>query len=311
MIDQAKPASALTGYAWGLFAISIWVAWMVATRAGAKSDLDAYDLTALRFAPAALIMLPVAWRHGINPARIGWGVWAILVCGAGVIYSVASATGFRYAPISHGSVLLPGTMPLFTAILSVLILGERIAGPRKLGFALVPVGVVTLVFAGAHDGATGQEWIGQSIFVAVATLWAAYTVTIRKTGIAPHIAIAYVCVWSAILFLPPYAVHVLTAQSPGLLRASWGEWAVQALFQGVLSSVVSLYAYNRAIAILGSSRAAALASLVPVLASLSAIPILGEWPTSTDWLGLAAITAGVYLATGAALPAFLMRRGSG
>jgi drug/metabolite transporter (DMT)-like permease len=300
MTISAKPPVVLTGYAWGLFAISIWVAWMVATRAGAKSELDAYDLTALRFAPAALIMLPVALRHGINPARIGWGVWAILVCGAGVVYSVASATGFRYAPISHGSVLLPGTMPLFTAILSVVILGERIAGPRKLGFALVPVGVVTLVFAGAHEGATGQEWIGQSIFVAVARLWAAYTVTIRKSGI-----------WSAILFLPPYAVHVLTAQSPSLLRASWGEWAVQALFQGVLSSVVSLYAYNRAIAILGSSRAAALASLVPVLASLSAIPILGEWPTSTDWLGLSAITAGVYLATGAPLPAFLTRRGSG
>lgn len=291
----------LKGYAWGFFAISIWVSWMVATRAGAKSSLDALDLTALRFASAGLILLPVALKHGLDPGRLGWGVWTALICGAGVVYSIVSAAGFAFAPISHGSVMLPGTMPMFVAILSVLILGERIVGPRRFGFVLIPTGVIVLVFAGAHHG-TGGEWRGQLIFVAAALLWASYTIALRKSGLAPLAAAAIVCVWSAILFLPPYALYALATDGAGLAHASWGEIALQTLIQGVLSSVVALYAYNRAIAILGSSRGAAIGSLVPVLATLAAIPVLGEWPVGTDWLGLAAITVGVYLATGAPLP---------
>jgi drug/metabolite transporter (DMT)-like permease len=300
--------AALEGYAWGLFAISIWVSWMVATRAGANSSLDTFDLAALRFGSAGLILLPFALKHGLDPRRIGWGVWAALVCGAGIVYAIASAAGFWYAPISHGSVMLPGTMPMFVAILSVLILGEKIVGPRRAGFVLIPLGVIVLVFAGAHHG-TGGEWRGQLIFASAALLWAIYTIAMRKSGLAPLTGAAIVCVWSAILYLPPYALYAFATGGAGLAGAGWGEIALQTLIQGVLSSVVALYAYNRAIAILGSSRGAALGSLVPVLATLAAIPILGEWPAGTDWLGLAAITVGVYLATGAPLPARFRARG--
>jgi drug/metabolite transporter (DMT)-like permease len=300
--------TSLKGYAWGLFAISIWVSWMVATRGGVKSSLDTFDLTALRFASAGLILLPVALKHGLHPGRIGWGIWLALICGAGVVYSIVSAAGFWYAPISHGSVMLPGTMPMFVAILSVLILGERIVGTRRMGFVLIPLGVAVLVFAGAHHG-TGGEWRGQAIFVSAALLWAIYTIGLRKSGLPRLTAAAIVCVWSAILYLPPYALYAFATGGAGLAGAGWGEIALQTLVQGVLSSVVALYAYNRAIAILGSSREAALGSLVPVLATLSAIPILGEWPAGTDWLGLAAITVGVYLATGVPLPAWLRNRG--
>jgi drug/metabolite transporter (DMT)-like permease len=230
------------------------------------------------------------------------------VCGAGIVYALLSAVGFWYAPISHGSVMLPGTMPMFVAILSVLILGERIAGPRRVGFVLIPMGVIVLVFAGAHHG-TGGEWVGQLFFVGAAILWASYTIALRKSGLAPLHGAAIVCVWSALLYLPPYALYAVWTGGAGLAQASWAEIAGQTMIQGVLSSVVALYAYNRAIAILGSSRGAALGSLVPVLATLSAIPILGEWPAGTDWLGLAAITCGVYLATGAPLPAWIKGRG--
>lgn len=311
MTNQAKPVPALTGYAWGLLTISIWALWMIATRSAAKTTLDTFDLAALRFASAGLVLLPVALRmRRFQPARIGWGIWTTLLCGAGIVYAIVSAIGFRYAPISHGSVMLPGTMPLFVALLSVVLLGETIAGTRKIGFALIPLGVVTLVFAGAHHG-TGQEWIGQATFIFSAMLWASYTIAMRKSGLTAIEVAAVVCVWSAILYLPPYAIYVAWTLDSGLLRESWNELFAQALMQGVLPSAVSLFTFNRTLTILGPSRGAALASLVPVVATLSAIPLLGEWPSSTDWLGLAAITAGVYLATGAPLPAAVTRRGSG
>jgi drug/metabolite transporter (DMT)-like permease len=303
-MDNSRNAA--KGLAWGLFAISIWVSWMLATRWGVRSSLDFWDLTALRFASAGAILLPVALRGGgLDPRKVAPGaggllLWAVMVAGAGFVYQLVAASGFLFAPISHGSVMLPGTMPLFVATLSVLFLGERIAPSRRAGFFLIPVGVVCLAWVGFAHGA-GGEWRGQALFVCAAFLWASYTIAMRKAGTPPLRAAALVCVWSAIFYLPLYAAIA----GDGLARASWGEIALQTLVQGVLSSVVSLVAYNRALQLLGASRGAALASLVPVLATVLAIPLLGEWPAPLDWLGVAIISTGVYLATGAPLPAFL------
>lgn len=297
--------NAAKGLAWGLFAISIWVSWMLATRWGVRSSLDFWDLTALRFGSAGLILLPVALRRGLDPRKVapgprGWLLWGAMVVGAGFVYQLVAASAFLFAPISHGSVMLPGTMPLFVATLSVLLLGERIAPARRAGFFLIPVGVACLAWVGFAHG-SGGEWRGQALFVCAAFLWASYTIAMRKAGTAPLQAAALVCVWSAILYLPFYAYFA----GDGLMRASWGEIAFQTLIQGVLSSVVSLVAYNRALQLLGASRGAALASLVPVLATILAIPLLGEWAAPLDWVGVAIISTGVYLATGAPLPAFL------
>jgi len=295
---MSNSRNVLRGLAWGLFAISIWVSWMLATRWGVRSSLSVWDLTALRFASAGIILLPFAWQRGLDPRRLGWGLWAAMVVGAGFVYQLFAASGFAYAPISHGSVMLPGTMPLFVALLSVLLLGERIVPQRRVGFLLVPVGVVCLAWAGFAHGA-GGEWRGQALFVFSALLWATYTIAMRKSGLSPLDAAAQVCVWSAILYLPFYAWFA----GDGLAQAGWGEIAFQTLIQGVLSSVVSLVAYNRALQLLGASRGAALASLVPVFATLCAIPLLGEWPAPLDWLGVAVISTGVYLATGGPVPA--------
>ena len=50
------------GALWGLFAISIWVGWILYTRIGVSSatqKMSPYDLVALRFACAGLLMLPI------------------------------------------------------------------------------------------------------------------------------------------------------------------------------------------------------------------------------------------------------------
>jgi drug/metabolite transporter (DMT)-like permease len=78
--------------------------------------------------------------------------------------------------------------------------------------------------------------------------------------------------------------------------------ALQALVQGLLTAVVSLLLYGRAIAILGASSGAAFASLCPAMTALLAIPVLGEWPTPADWTAVALISVGVYFVSGGPLP---------
>ncbi len=60
--------------------------------------------------------------------------------------------------------------------------------------------------------------------------------------------------------------------------------------------------------ILGASLGSSFASLVPVLAMLAAIPLLGEMPKTADYFGIAAITVGVFLSSGAYQAVFQRER---
>jgi drug/metabolite transporter (DMT)-like permease len=103
---------------------------------------------------------------------------------------------------------------------------------------------------------------------------------------------ALVSTGSLVIYLPIY----LALHGTCLAQLPLGEITVQAIFQGVLVSIVSLLLYGRAVAILGASGGAAFGALVPALSALLEIPLLDGWPNETDWVGILLISAGVYLA---------------
>jgi drug/metabolite transporter (DMT)-like permease len=124
-------------------------------------------------------------------------------------------------------------------------------------------------------------------------MWAIYTLLVRRSGLKPIQAAALICAWSALLFLPAYLLLGLSRFG----RASAGEIALQAGYQGVLMSGVALFTYNRAISLLGSAAATAMIALLPAVASILAIPILGETPTPTEGAAIAITVIGVLLAS--------------
>lgn len=115
----------------------------------------------------------------------------------------------------------------------------------------------------------------------------------RTSGLTALQAAALISVWSALFFLPLYVGLGLSR----LHHASLQEIGLQLFYQGVLMSVVALFAYNRAVDALGAGPAAAMMALVPVLATLLAIPVLQEIPS---WPGMAAI---LVIALGVAMAA--------
>ena len=87
-----------------------------------------------------------------------------------------------------------------------------------------------------------------------------------------------------------------------MIKAPWGDLALQAFVQGLLTAIVSLVLYGRAVSMLGASSGAAFAALSPAMTAVMAIPILGEWPRPMDWIAIAAISLGVYIVSGGPLP---------
>mgnify|MGYP000535897523 FL=1 len=287
----------MQGAAWGLFAISIWVGWILLTRYGVTTTLSPYDITALRFACAGLLLAPVVYRRGWGIRQVGIMKWLVIVCCAGVPYVLIASSGLQFAPAAHAGALVPGTMPLWAALLAMLFLKEKITGVRKLGLMLIPVGIVIFVGAGLTDFASGN-WRGHLLFLTAAMTWASFTVAMRsagQSGFTPLQAAAVVSVVSAVVYLPVYLLFL----PHRIMEAPLGPVITQTIYQGIFVSIISLYAYARSVAILGASLGASFASLVPVLAMLTAIPLLGEWPKASDYIGIAAITFGVFLSSGA------------
>jgi len=142
--SAAARSSYVSGAIWGLFAISIWVGWILLTRYGVTTSLSPYDITALRFACAGLLLLPIVVRQGFAVKQVGLPLLGVICFGAGVPYVLIASGALQFAPAAHAGALVPGTMPLWTALLAMIFLHEKIGGIRRIGLMMIPVGIVAL-----------------------------------------------------------------------------------------------------------------------------------------------------------------------
>jgi drug/metabolite transporter (DMT)-like permease len=293
------------GAVFGIAAASIWAGWMAITRIGVTTTLDAWDIAAARFGLAGLILLPVVWRKGLALGTLGWPRLILLVSGAGAPYALVAAQGLRFAPAADAGALIPGVMPLFVALLAILFLAERFTTQRKIGLFLIFLGVTAIAGESLLSGDLVRSG-GHLLFLGAAFFWACFTIVMRWAKLAPLHATALVSVGSLIGYVPAY----LLIAGHRLLEAPIADLVTQALYQGLLATVVSLTLFGRAVAILGASSGAAFGALVPAMAALSAILTLSEVPSAIDWSGIAAISLGVYLASGGPLPCRVRRFGA-
>jgi drug/metabolite transporter (DMT)-like permease len=177
------------------------------------------------------------------------------------------------------------------------VLGEAFTLVKRIGFVLIVIGVLGIVW-GAGGTIGSRQNIGDAMFIGAAMLFACYTVAMRKARLGGLHAAAIAAVGSLITYVPVYAILSGTS----LFNAPWRDLALQAFVQGFLTPVIALLLYGRAVSILGASNGSAFAALSPAMTALLAIPILGEWPATIDWIAILLISCGVYFVSGGPLP---------
>src|SRR5882757_7044269 len=142
MPDERDGGRYLRGALYGLAAVSIWSGWIVVARLGLRTSLTPWDIAALRFGVAGLILLPTVVSKGFAFDRLGWiGLAAIVLGGAAPVF--LANFGLLFAP---AGALFPGVMPLMVALLAAALLREQFTLTRKLGFAFILGGVVAVVW---------------------------------------------------------------------------------------------------------------------------------------------------------------------
>ncbi|GAB3481893.1 DMT family transporter [Polaromonas eurypsychrophila] len=293
--------------------VAIWTSFIVIARATAHRGLTPLDICLLRFAGAALVLLPwgawLVWKRardsapGLAPpswlglSPLGFKLTALIGLVGGIAYACLAYSGFYFAPAAHASVLLPGTLPLSTTLMAVLILKDRVTPVRAIGLGLiflgdVLVGGASLLRAWLEPGS--EVWKGDLLFLGASTCWAVYSVLVRKHALQAVQATIAISVFAFVTYVPVYGLLVFSgALATQLTTAPWSEIIFQVVFQGMGSVVISGITFTKMVQHFGPVRSTMITAVVPGLSALGAVMFLGE-PLHWNLLaGLALVTVGI------------------
>lgn len=275
----------LSGLGWAVVAITVWSGSLVMLRLGVTTSLNAYDLTALRFGVAALILAPVVPWRGIGTDRLGLIGLVAMVIAFGAPYVLLISIAMKTAPASAAGALNPGVMAIISVLLGWIVFGDKIGLARLLGLVVTATGIVLFTRAG------GAITTGHLILIGTGSMWAFYALIVRHAAVPALNATAIVAVGSAVFYLPLYVV----ALPKQILTAPLADVLMQAGFQGVLVSVVAIYAFNRSAELLGSVAGATLPALIPVVTLGLGVFVLGEKAGSGEIASAILVTIGLAL----------------
>ena len=290
----------MQGGAWAAVALLIWAGWFGVTRAGVRGTLGIADVAALRLGIGALLLLPGFLRGAARIPRRGWAEGVVLSAAWGAPFVLLLGRGVQLTSAAYAAGLVPSTMPVFAGLLAWIFRRERPTPRRLAGYGVIvaAVLVLALVVPGPRNAWADLLLMGASLS------WAVYTLRVGRSGLSPAQAAALTCIYSAAVFLPVYWVWGLS----GLASVPVRELVVQGVYQGVLAGAGAILAFTRAVALLGPASASAVTSLVPVVATMLAVPLAGEWPGPLELSADVAIGAGVWLATQASAGSLSGRR---
>ena len=300
------------GIATAVITVLIWTSFIIIARASADpargGTLTPFDIALCRIVGASLILLPWgAWlvyrdqargvEHsslfGLSPLSLR--VTATVGLFGGLLYAMLAYSGFVFAPATHASVLMPGSLPLWTALLAVLVLHDRITPLRALGLGLIVLGDLMVGGASllhAFDG--GEVWKGDVLFMVTALCWSAYSVLARRHALDAVRATIAITVFAFMSYVPIYVALLLWQIVQGhVFTAPLGEVLFQMIFQGWGSVVISGITFTKMIQYFGPVRSTMITALVPGLSALGAVLFLGEplhWNLAA---GLALVTLGI------------------
>ncbi len=296
------------GLSAAVITVLIWSSFIVVARASAAHNLLPLDIGFLRIVGASCVLLPWGWwlmraqrqagervgsLMGLSPLPLR--VTAIAGLFGSMLYAMLAYSGFFFAPAAHASVLMPGSLPLWTSLLAMVVLHDKITRARAVGLICIVLGDLLVGGASllkAFDG--GEVWKGDLMFMSAAFCWACYSVMVRRHALEPVRATIAITAFSCVSFVPIYGLSAWMGWVPSHLgSAPVAEMVFQAVYQGLGSVVISGITFNVMIRHFGPVRSTMITALVPGLSALGAVTFLGEPMHLNLIAGLAMVTCGI------------------
>ena len=189
---------------------------------------------------------------------------------------------------SGRAAILGFTMPIWTVLISVLFLGEKLT--RRLAFAVVAVAVAIFLLTANELTTLAGRPLGVLWMEISAILWAIGTLMMRRAQLT--LPVETLTVWMMILSSACLWVIALTFEpwpSWQFSGAFWGSVAYGALINyGFAQIIWASLARN-----LPPSTSAMSIMAIPLVGILAATFIVGEWPHWQDFLAIVFVMAAI------------------
>ncbi|MBI3997886.1 MAG: DMT family transporter [Armatimonadetes bacterium] len=262
---------------------------------GAFPGLPPLVFNGLRFVIAALVLWgslrvlegPRQIDRRDLPALLGLG----LLGHAG--YQTFFMTGLARTTAGNSSLIL-AMVPLFVGVLGVMLRLERPSLRMWLGLVAAFLGLFLLVEGRGGLRLDLSTALGDALVLAAAVCWAAYTVASR-----PYLTRMSPLRLTTVTLALGMPVIIATAV-PGALRLQWvavkpGAWAAMA-FSAIFAIGVCYVIWYTSVQAVGSARTAAFSNLIPVVALIASLVLLGEPLGLLQVVGGTVVLFGVWLA---------------
>lgn len=255
---------------------------------------DPVTLAAFRFGIGFLLLLPVALVLGRRwPRGNDWlGVAGLGTLFFAVFFTLYNAA-FVYTTAARGALAL-STLPLLTMAIAAVLGVEKLSARKGAGVAIAVGGVAVALASGLGDAPPGA-WRGDLIMAGGAVCMALYNVWSRPF-IARSSALCFVTAGMGVGAACLVAIAWLRGGFGAALEFDAPQWTAVASL-GLFAAALSFYLWVFALERTTPTRVASTITVNPVAAALLAVPLLGETIGLNLVLGLAAVAAGIWLAS--------------
>ena len=258
------------GYVFVAITMCIWGGFTLTARISANWGISAWDITALRFALAFCILMPIL-MYKKDTAFLWKKEPFLLAMMGGVIYCLTVYSAFHYVPVAHAAIFLNGCIPLCTAVAAFVLFKEPFDRHTWISLSIMLTAITAMSFLMYQE--TGVAFgFGDILFLLSALWWGIFTVLLRQWKLSAWHSMAGVVIWSAIVYIPIYLLFLpkhLTEPEPVHLL-------IQVVFHGVFVVIIATLTYVEAIKRLGAFKTGSIVTLAPFIAAILAVPLLGE-----------------------------------
>lgn len=261
---------------------------------------DPILLAILRWGIGFLCLLPCALLLGVRwPQRSDWPAVALLgICFFGVffiLYNIAVS----YTTAARASLAL-ATLPLHTMVVGAILGVERLTARKITGVGIAVLGVAAALAAGLAQSPP-EAWRGELIMTGAVFCMAFYNVLSRPL-MQRSSPLGFLTVGmgagAAVLVL----AGIVKGSFAALGQFTTAQW-IAGIYLGIGGGALAFILRVMALARATPTRVANTMTVNPIAATLLAALLIGEPITPNLLIGLVAVFAGIWIATGETKPA--------